>query len=77
MRIAELPADINVGDKVRFLFTSEALLIDSCSHYQRYLHEYDDWYYITRITYEISDGAEVNELVLEKYLNIDRETRID
>lgn len=72
----QLPVDINVGDKVRFVYDNSLYEMDECSDYLRYVLDYDDWFYVTRISYSIdSNEAEINELTLEKYLKIDRETK--
>lgn len=72
----QLPVDINVGDKVRFVYDNSLYEMDECSDYLRYILDYDDWFYVTRISYSIdSNEAEINELTLEKYLKIDRETK--
>lgn len=72
----QLPAEINVGDKIRFVYDNSLYELGECSDYVRYLLNYDDWFYITRISYHIdSNESEVDELVLEKYLRIDRETK--
>ncbi|MBO7733973.1 MAG: hypothetical protein J6S67_15520 [Methanobrevibacter sp.] len=72
----QLPPDINVGDKVRFIYDNSLYELGECSDYIRYLLNYDNWFYITRISYHIdANETETNEVVLEKYLKIDRETK--
>ena len=72
----EIPADINVGDKVRFVYDNSLYITEACSSYMRKILSFDDWFYVSRIDYDIDKtGAEVNRLVLEKHLHIDRETK--
>lgn len=72
----QLPADINVGDRIRFVYDNSIYEFTECSDYMRFILDYDDWFYITRISYSIdSNEAEVNELTLEKYIKIDRDTK--
>lgn len=72
----ELPPTILVGDKVRFVYDNSILKLEACSNYMKKIMSMDDWYYITRISYDINDmGVEVDTLVLEKQLKIDRETK--
>lgn len=70
----ELPADLSVGDRVRFIYDNSVYILDSCSNYMKKILSYDDWFYITRIGYSIDGTSEVNEVTLEKFLRIDRET---
>lgn len=72
----ELPSDIAVGDKVRFLYDNSLYIMEACSSYMKRILAYDDWFYVTHITYEIgTNGVETNTVTLEKYLKIDRDTR--
>lgn len=74
----ELPADINVGDKVRFIYDNYLYMLEECSNYEKKILTYDDWFYITEIDYDIDQtGAETNSVTLSKYLKIDRETSND
>ena len=78
LKTEELPADINVGDKVRFIYDNYLYMLEECSNYEKKVLSYDDWFYITEIDYDIDKtGAEVNSVTLEKYLKIDRETSND
>lgn len=70
----ELPADLAPGDRVRFIYDNSVYILDSCSNYMKKILSYDDWFYITHIGYEIDGNSEVNEVTLEKFLRIDRET---
>ena len=70
----ELPSDINVGDKVRFIYDMKKFHIEECSNYLRKLIEEDDWYYIVKMERNINaDGTTTGELTLEKFLRVDRE----
>ena len=72
----ELPADINVGDRVRFIYDNSLYITEACSSYMRKILSFDDWFYVTRIEYDIDiTGAEVDTVTLEKHLHIDRETK--
>lgn len=74
----ELPADINVGDKVRFIYDNFLYMLEECSNYEKKILSYDDWFYVTEIDYDIDKtGAETNTVTLEKYIKIDRETSND
>ena len=72
----QLPSDINVGDRIRFVYDNSIYEFTECTDYMRFILDYDDWFYVTRISYSIdSNEAEVNELTLEKYIKIDRDTK--
>ena len=72
----ELPPTLLVGDKVRLVYDNSILKLEACSNYMKKIMTMDDWYYVTRISYDINDmGVEVDTLVLEKQLKIDRETK--
>lgn len=72
----EIPADLNVGDRVRLLYDNSVYIMQACSEYMKRVLSLDDWFYLTEIQYRVdATGAEVNELTLEKYLHIDRETK--
>ena len=71
----EIPADLNVGDRVRVLYDNRIWEIAECSSYWKKLVAMDDYYYITRIEYEIDEnGVEFNRLTLSKWIKIERET---
>lgn len=74
MDVEELPADIKVGDKVRFIYDNSIYNLDACSNYFKKVLTYDDWFYITRIDYDVTLNGEVDSVTLEKYIKIDRET---
>ena len=70
----QLPQDLNVGDKIRFIYDLKQFHIEECSNYMRKLLTNDDWFYINKMNRHIdSNGMETGELTLEKFLRIDRE----
>ena len=74
MTVEELPTDLTVGDQVRWIYNNKILLYDGCSNYEKEVLNVDDWFYVTRISYDIGeDGAETDELTLEKYIRIPRD----
>lgn len=75
MTVTELPAGINVGDKVRLLYDNKIWNLDACSNYWKKVLSMDDWFYVQKISYRIgTDGAETDEIVLSKYIKVDRES---
>lgn len=81
VKVEEIPPDINVGDKVRFIYDNNIWNLDACSNYWKKILGINDkdkltngWFYITKIDYSI-DGNEVetNELTLTKWLKVDRD----
>lgn len=72
-----LPTDVLAGDRIRFIYDNKLLKLDNCSSYFKKLMQYDDWFYITNITYSIDQyGNETNTLTLTKWLKIQRETGV-
>ena len=70
----EIPSDLNVGDRVRFIYDNSIFKFDSCTSYMKKILSMDDYFYVTAIHYSIEEnGAETDELTLEKYLYTDRE----
>jgi len=70
----EIPPEINVGDKVRFIYDNNIFKLEACTGYEKKVLSEDDWFYITHINYDIDvDGSEVDTLTLEKELKLDRE----
>jgi len=70
-----LPIDLLAGDRVRFVYDNSIWHLDACSNYWKKILSYDDWFYITHITYNIDEyGNEWCELTLTKWLKIERET---
>lgn len=71
--VERIPVDVNVGDKVRFIYDNTLLKLE-CTPYQEYILGMDDWYYITAIDYDSQNGG-VDTVTLEKYLSIDRDIK--
>lgn len=72
----ELPNDVNVGDKIRLIYDNSLYINGACSSYMKKILSMDDWFYITKISYEIDEvGTETDTLVLAKQLLIDREVQ--
>lgn len=69
--VERIPVDLNVGDKVRFIYDNEILKLE-CTPYQRHIMDLDDWYYITAVDYDSQNGG-VDTVTLEKDLAIDRD----
>lgn len=70
-----IPVDVNVCDKVRFLYDNEVLMT-KCTPYLKHILSLDDWYYLTEIQYESQNGG-VDTVTLEKFLVTDRDTTIE
>ena len=74
----EIPADLNVGDRVRLLYDNRLWNIEACSSYWKKILSKSDWWYVTALTYDIDEtGAETNQVTLSKFIRIDRETAND
>lgn len=74
VKTEQLPKDLNVGDKIKFKYDMTEWHIEECSNYMRKMIELDDWWYITKIGFDIDNtGIETGTLTLEKFLRIDRE----
>ena len=72
--VEELPAWVAPGDRVRFVYDNTLYIVEDCSAYERMILSYDDWFVITRITYDIDvNGAEVDTVTLEPEVRIDRD----
>lgn len=70
-----LPIDLLAGDKVRFVYDNRIWHLDACSNYWKKILSYDDWFYISRVSYSIDEyGNETAELTLTKWLKTERET---
>lgn len=75
LEVEELPADIWVGDKVRFIYDNSIWNLDACSSYWKKILSYDDYFYVTKISYDIDENeVETNKITLTKFIKIDRET---
>lgn len=71
----EIPPDIWVGDKVRFIYDNLLYMMDGCSNYWKKILKFDDWWYVSKIGYEIDENeVETNTITLTKWLKIERET---
>lgn len=69
-----IPADINVGDKIRLDYDFDEYQLGSCSNYMKKLIALDDWWYVTKLGRQWDrTGMETGTLSLEKFLRIDRE----
>lgn len=74
VKTTELPADIQVGDKIRFYYDNDKYVLEECSAYQKRILTIDNWFYITAIDYEFDEnGVEINTVSMEKELHIDKE----
>ena len=70
-----IPCDLEVGDKIRFLYDNKIWNMEACSSYWKKILSYDDYFYVTAITYNYDEyGNLTNELTLTKWLKIERET---
>lgn len=70
-----LPIDLLAGDKVKFIYDNSIWHLDACSNYWKKILSYNDFFYITHITYNVDEyGNEWCELTLTKWLKIERET---
>ena len=70
-----IPCDLEVGDKVRFLYDNKIWNLDACSSYWKKILKMDDYFYVTSITYNYDQyGNMTNTLVLNKWLKTERET---
>lgn len=70
-----IPCDLEVGDKIRFLYDNKIWKMDACSSYWKKILSYSDLFYVTAITYNYDEyGNLTNELTLAKWLKVDRET---
>lgn len=74
----QIPADLNVGDRVRLMYDNRLWNIEACSSYWKKILSKSDWWYVTALTYDIDEtGAETNQVTLSKFIRIDRETAND
>ena len=70
-----IPCDLEVGDRIRFIYDNSIWNLEACSSYWKKVLSYDDWFYITAITYNYDEyGNLTNELTLAKWLKTERET---
>ena len=76
--VEEIPTDIWVGDRVRFRYDNSLFKLDACSNYWKKILQEDDWWYISKISYDIDEnGGETNQLTLTKWIRIERETEYE
>lgn len=74
LEVEELPPDIAPGDKVRLIYDNLLYEVEECSAYMKKILSYDDWFYVTKISYNIDEtGAETDSITLSKYLKVERE----
>lgn len=72
----EAPSWLAPGDMVRLIYDNNMIILEECSAYQKKVLAYDDYFYVTRITYDIdAAGGEKDTFVFEKELRIDREVQ--
>ena len=70
-----IPCDLEVGDRIRFLYDNKIWNMEACSSYWKKMLSYDDMFYVTAISYNYDEyGNLTNELTLTKWLKIERET---
>lgn len=70
-----LPIDLLAGDRVRLIYNNRIWERRACSNFWKKILSYDDWFYITHISYNIDEyGNEWNELTLTKWLKTERDT---
>lgn len=73
--VEEMPANVNVGDKIRVIYDNSIWHLEKCSNYWKKIIQMSDYFYIERMTWDIdATGAETNSLTLVKYLKVERET---
>lgn len=69
----ELPAWLNVGDRVRLIYDNNLYIVEDCSAYEKMILQYDDAMVITKIKYDFNeDGAEYDTVTLEPEVRVDR-----
>lgn len=74
LQVAHIPADHNVGDRVRLTFVDEILKSEKCTNYYRKLLSTDDYFYITSLELTVNvDGFTEYSIVVEKFLYNDKE----
>lgn len=67
-----LPADVYVGDKVRFIYSKILTYQDECGNkIEKTIFSIDDYFYITKLVYEFDEALnEVVDITLDKELRI-------
>ncbi len=75
--VEEIPPDLLPGDRVRFIYDNSIWNEEACSSYWKKILAYDDWFYVTKISYDIDENeVETNTITLAKWVKIDRETGV-
>lgn len=70
-----IPCDLEVGDRIRFIYSNKIWKLDACSSYWKKILARNSWWYVTAITYNYDEyGNLTNELALSKWLKVDRDT---
>lgn len=70
-----LPCDVEVGDKITFLYDNKLWEQTECSSYWKKILSYSDDFYISRIEYNYDElGNLTNNLTLTKWLKTERDT---
>lgn len=78
-----LPPEVQVGDKVRLMYDNVLYKLAECNDYMKFIlsssdygKDGDNWFYITKIRYDIGENEmETDEVTLEYFLKLDRETK--
>lgn len=75
VRTEPIPCDLEVGDRIRFIYDNKIWKLDACSSYWKKILSLTDLWYVTAITYDYDEyGNLTNTLTLAKWLKIERET---
>ena len=70
-----IPCDLEVGDKIRFIYDNKIWNMEACSSYWKKVMSADDYYFVTAISYNYDEyGNLTNELTLTKWLKTERES---
>lgn len=72
--VEQLPENVNVGDRVRFIYDNNLFKLHDCSNYMKKILAEDDWFYLSRIEYNFDQvGGEYNSITLQKYIVVERD----
>lgn len=75
MTTEPIPCDLEVGDRIRFIYNNKIWHLEACSNYWKKVLSINDWWYITAVSYNYDEyGNLTNEITLSKWLKIERET---
>lgn len=70
-----VPCDLEVGDRIRLIYDNKIWNLDACSSYWKKILSYNDYFYVTSITYNYDQyGNLTNEITLAKWLKTERES---